>query len=309
MCANSRNFAQTEMQLPKISVIIPTLNRSNELKRAIKTAKLQTLEPFELIVIDDGSAPAEHDAIKQCCNQFGARLIRHERNRGAAAARNSGMRAATGDYMAFLDSDDEWLPNKLDEQWNLLVTSRVQVCASAFHYIRSEDRRVHQKPEIRLPAPILSLRDLVWGCTISPGSGLMISRALVEQIGPQDTSLRRYEDWDWLIRIACRGEKILVCMLPLFVVRQTSIPKFEVVEAAAERLVKRHESTFRTAGLRSWLRFRSTIELELASVASKNGKQSTAVSHAIRGIAMWPLRNFRFWRKSATALLKSGMHD
>src|ERR1017187_7936626 len=97
---------------PTVSVVIPTYNRARILPRAVKSVVSQTLEDWELLVVDDGSA----DDTEQVVAAFGdsrIHYIRHERNRGQSAAQNTGIRASRGTYVAFLDSDDEWLPEKL----------------------------------------------------------------------------------------------------------------------------------------------------------------------------------------------------
>ena len=99
---------------PRVSVIIPTYNRAHLIGRSIRSVLNQTYQDFELIVVDDGST----DNTEEVVLSFGSektRYIRHEKNRGAGAARNTGIRVARGEYIAFQDSDDEWYPNRLDE--------------------------------------------------------------------------------------------------------------------------------------------------------------------------------------------------
>lgn len=100
---------------PKVSVIIPTYNRSHVLGRAVRSVLNQTYQDFELIVVDDGSSDATVEVVSGFADPR-IRYLRHEENRGAAAARNSGIKAARGEYIAFLDSDDEWFPEKLQKQ-------------------------------------------------------------------------------------------------------------------------------------------------------------------------------------------------
>ena len=100
---------------PTVSVIIPTYNRAHLITRAIRSVLDQTYRDFELIVVDDGST----DNTVEIVNGFNdprIKYIRHDKNRGAAAARNTGIKAARGSYIAFQDSDDEWLPDKLEKQ-------------------------------------------------------------------------------------------------------------------------------------------------------------------------------------------------
>ena len=102
---------------PTVSVIIPTYNRAHLVDRAIQSVLNQTYKDFELIIVDDGSTDNTEDIIKEFQKKDERiKYIRHEENRGGSAARNTGIKAAKGEYIAFLDSDDEWLPIKLGRQ-------------------------------------------------------------------------------------------------------------------------------------------------------------------------------------------------
>jgi len=113
ICHDSSRY---EMSLisPRVSVIIPTYNRAHLIDRAIQSVLAQTYQDFEVIVVDDGST----DNTEEVVLSFGSEkmlYIRHDKNRGVGAARNTGIRVARGEYIAFQDSDDEWYPNRLDE--------------------------------------------------------------------------------------------------------------------------------------------------------------------------------------------------
>lgn len=103
---------------PIISVIIPTYNRAHLIGRAIRSVLNQTFSHYELIVVDDGSTDNTEEVVKSFRDSR-ISFIRHERNRGVSAARNTGINAAQGEYIAFNDSDDEWLPTKLERQMAL----------------------------------------------------------------------------------------------------------------------------------------------------------------------------------------------
>ena len=97
--------------MPKVSIIIPTYNRANLLPRAIKSVLSQTFKDFELIVINDGSTDNTEEVIKKFQKKDERiKYILHKDNKGEAAARNTGIRIAKGEYIASHDSDDEWLP-------------------------------------------------------------------------------------------------------------------------------------------------------------------------------------------------------
>ena len=92
-----------------VTVVIPAWNRARELPAALASVARQTAQPAEVVVVDDGST----DRTAEVAAAHGARVVRHEENRGVSAARNSGIAAASHDWIAFVDSDDEWLPRHL----------------------------------------------------------------------------------------------------------------------------------------------------------------------------------------------------
>jgi glycosyltransferase involved in cell wall biosynthesis len=112
---------------PTITVIIPTYNRAHCIGRAIQSVLAQTFTAWELIVVDDGSSDGSAEALAY----FGDRIrIIHQANAGPAAARNTGARAAHGQFLAFLDSDDEWAPEKLESQVKLMASEGVILSAT-----------------------------------------------------------------------------------------------------------------------------------------------------------------------------------
>ncbi|TAK34595.1 MAG: glycosyltransferase family 2 protein, partial [Saprospiraceae bacterium] len=119
---------------PAVSVIIPTYNRAKTIERAIDSVLNQTFSDLELIVVDDCSTDFTVDVIKQYTDE---RLIyiRHENNRGEGGARNTGIRNSRAKYIAFLDSDDEWFPNKLEKQMPVIQESDSKVGIVYSHYI------------------------------------------------------------------------------------------------------------------------------------------------------------------------------
>jgi glycosyltransferase involved in cell wall biosynthesis len=111
---------------PSISVIIPTFNRATWLRQAMASALRQSCGDFELIVVDDASTDATRELVANVGDPR-VRYLRHDRNRGAAVAKNTGIGAARGGFIAFLDDDDEWLPTKLEKQLAKFNTSPADV--------------------------------------------------------------------------------------------------------------------------------------------------------------------------------------
>src|SRR5690348_13147078 len=109
-----------------VSVIIPTHNRSDFLRNAITSVLNQTYQDFEIIVVDDGSTDNTSEVVANFSDER-ITFIRHDTNKGGSAARNTGILASKCDYIAFLDDDDEWLPDKLRKQMEILVASPPEV--------------------------------------------------------------------------------------------------------------------------------------------------------------------------------------
>ncbi|HQL63938.1 MAG TPA: glycosyltransferase family 2 protein [bacterium] len=220
-----------------MSVVIPVYNSASTLGRAIRSVQSQTFQDFEVIVVDDGSS----DSSEMICRTTGdarIRYFRHEMNRGAAAARNTGIRAAQGEYVAFLDSDDEWLPAKLESQRRVMNESPSRVggvVTWTYIHLRDEGLILTNRVEI---GPSLR-KDLSLGCCFNPGSSLMVRREVYNQVGMYDESLRRHEDWDWLFRFADRFT-LEVVRQPLVRVYRGNTPPIDQVEAATLEIIKRH---------------------------------------------------------------------
>ena len=121
---------------PLVSVVIPTYNRANKIVKAIKSVQDQTFENWEIIVVDDGSQDKTCEVIEQILNKDQRiRLIRHQKNKGAQAARNIGIKAAKGEWIAFLDSDDQWLPESLELRLKVARKENVPVVYSQAYII------------------------------------------------------------------------------------------------------------------------------------------------------------------------------
>ena len=186
----------------KISVIIPTYNYGRFVARAVASALAQTLPPHEVIVVDDGST----DETAEVVGRFGdrVRLIR-QTNAGVAAARNHGVRLSSGDFVAFLDADDEWLPAKLERQagrWAAepelgLVHCGLQEVGPGGAKLRTCSEGAEGWVSEKM---ILFDRPVICG----PGSTSLIPRAVFDQVGGYDERLPPTEDWDLSYRIACR---------------------------------------------------------------------------------------------------------
>lgn len=186
---------------PKVSVIIPTYNRARLIGRAIRSILNQTFQDFEIIVVDDGSTDNSKDI---CCSLNDSRLhyIRHEQNRGGGAARNTGIVAAQGEYIAFQDSDDEWLSDKLERQIQILEKASNEVGVVYTAFIRVDGSRVFYLPSFEVVKKEGNiLNQLLKGNFVSTQT-TMIRMSCFEKVGMFDEMLPRFQDWELFIRIS-----------------------------------------------------------------------------------------------------------
>lgn len=187
------------MNAALVSVIIPTYNRKALVLEAVDSVLSQQYTPLELIVVDDGSTDGTAGRLTACSNRI--HVIRQP-NAGVSAARNRGIRAAKGEFIAFLDSDDLWLPEKIERQVSFFMDhSDARICQTEEIWVRNgkrvNPRKRHRKPSGFIFRPSLEL------CLVSP-SAVMMRSGLFDTVGLFDESLPACEDYDLWLRIACR---------------------------------------------------------------------------------------------------------
>lgn len=184
----------------QLSVIIPTFNRANVLARALDSVLLQTLDQgafsIEIIVLDDGSTDETATLIAQ---QYPSVRYYYQDNQGVSSARNLGLMHAKGEWIALLDSDDEWLPNKLNRQFQLLAHSGLKVCHTEEIWIRN-DVRVNQMNKHKKTGGWIFKKCLPL-CAMSPSS-IIIHKSVFKDVGDFDEGLPACEDYDLWLRIA-----------------------------------------------------------------------------------------------------------
>ncbi len=190
--------------MPLVSVIIPTFNRGWILKEAIDSVLSQSFYHYELIVVDDGST----DNTREILASYPRIIAVTQENRGVSAARNKGAELSTGKFIAFLDSDDLWLPRKLEYQVNFFKKNPfARICQTEEIWIKNGTRinpkKRHKKPSGMIFEKCLEL------CLVSPSS-VMMTRELFYEAGGFDESLPACEDYDLWLRISYKNPIYLV---------------------------------------------------------------------------------------------------
>ena len=184
---------------PLVSVIIPTHNRGWVLSEAIDSVLAQDFQDYELIVVDDGST----DDTREILDTYGRDIIvLHQTNKGVSAARNQGIAQAGGQLLAFLDSDDIWLPRKLSQQVDFFKLHPDAVINQTEEIWIRNDVRVNPKDRHRKPSGMIFERSLGL-CLVSP-SAVMIKKTLFDAVGVFDENLPACEDYDLWLRISCQ---------------------------------------------------------------------------------------------------------
>lgn len=190
---------------PLVTVIIPTYNRGWILKEAIDSVLSQDFEDFELIVVDDGSTDNTQDILDGYARDI---IALRQDNRGVSAARNAGIASASGQLIAFLDSDDLWLPGKLSRQVDFFKSNPdVMICQTEELWIRN-GKRVNPKKRHKKFSGMIFKHSLPL-CIVSP-SAVVLKRSLLDKTGVFDESFPACEDYDLWLRISCKYPVFLI---------------------------------------------------------------------------------------------------
>ena len=191
----------------EFSVVIPVYNRPIAVLRAVRSALKQTITPREIIVVEDGS-PHPVDQAKLESLDSRVRVIFHETNKGGGAARNTGIAAARSRWVAFLDSDDEWRPTKLERQFACLEVSPDAI--AAFTGIEFVDE-VGSVGRTSAPPLSISLLDLQRMNVLNTTSSALVRRDALQAVDGFDPGLPSCQDWDLWLKLRSIGT---FCIVP-----------------------------------------------------------------------------------------------
>ncbi len=284
----------------EISVIIPVYNGRDTIMRAVNSVLAQSYQDFELLIIDDCSSDNPQDLLSELDDKRIC-YIRHEKNKGAASARNTGIMNAKGKYVAFLDADDLWSKDKLQKQYDFLESASPQtkaICTS-FEMVRNNGnigkRLLSKKKNWQ--------EELIGGCGVSPGSTLMAVRAVFfdDDVGLYPEDMRRLEDWDWLLNYIYKYDlEVLEDYTAQIWV--SGYPKYKVVcESSRVLFYKQKHKIIKNFGACHLGRFKAGIEIEKGGAAFSKGLYAHAFYHALKAFIFSPDRVLkllkRLWHK------------
>lgn len=189
-----------------VSVVIPTYNRAGSIIKAVESVLNQTYQNIEIIVVDDNSSDNTEELIKLLGNDK-IRYIKNEMNLGPSGARNKGIQHAKGEYIAFQDSDDEWLPSKLEQQLQLFQQEDYGLVYCAYRYLKGSLNYKYPSEKYSLEELEGNIFESMFEMNKISTQTMIIKKEVLKQVGGFEETLRCLEDWELALRI-CYKYKI-----------------------------------------------------------------------------------------------------
>ncbi len=224
---------------PIVSVVIPMFDRASTIEVAVRSVLMQTESRIEVIVVDDGSTDASLDVVRRICDDR-VRTVELATNNGANAARNAGIAIATGRWIAFQDSDDEWLPRKLELQLAALDAEPLAVAAWCAMVVvdstSTASKFVAYLPTIPAAKLRTSFTTRILRHSIVSNQTLLMNAEALRRIGGYDESLPALQDWELVIRLSQEGALEFVDE-PLVIQRLSA----DSISRSAEKRVRARE--------------------------------------------------------------------
>jgi glycosyltransferase involved in cell wall biosynthesis len=212
--SNNGYDSRSTSTVPMVSVIVPTYNRGYCIAACLRSVLDQSFKNFEIIVVDDASKDDTRAQVDSVGDPR-IRYVAHEKNKGGAAARNSGIRVAGGEFIAFLDSDDYWHPEKLDKQISALQKLGLGYGLS-YTWISCVDEEGKEVLRINPDIDGDCFQEMLVSNFIGSFSNIVVRKALLLEVGALDETFRSCQDWDLFIRLTRRAA---VHCLPEYAVR------------------------------------------------------------------------------------------
>ncbi|RAW45634.1 glycosyltransferase family 2 protein [Halorubrum sp. 48-1-W] len=291
-----------------VSVVLPTYGRPAYFEDAVKSVVTQTYPAVELVVVDDCS-PEPVAPLLDGIDTDGVdvTLVRHEENRGAAAARNTGIDAVRGRYVAFIDDDDVWLETKLERQLAAMNSSGPNVGAVYTGQRYVDDGRT---TNVRTPTTSGDVTEaMLRGASLNPFSCMLVEKSVVDTAGGVDVRFPSWQDREWYFRLSLHTEFAAVPE-PLVVRRmgheQISGDYETKRDVSYPLLLNKHLDLAREYGCEG--AFRATLLRSLAGTALDSGRYRDAVRHALAAVRHRPTYGLA-WMTMAAAVGGPVTHD
>ena len=276
--------------VPKVSVVIPAYNYAAFLPKAIDSVLSQQFTDYEIIVVDDGST----DSTAQVVAQYGARVrYIHQKNAGLPAARNTGIKAARGEFVGFLDADDQWLPTFLKQAVETFARLSPDFAIVAFRpiYVDQNGNQLGLKRIVAERDEEITCADIIFK-TRFPPSAVVARRAALDACGGFNPVLRSSEDRDMWIRMATRYRVFLHHeRLMLFRRHSGSMSKHadRMKENIRKVLLNSYQNNFVPRDRWFfWMRVWSFYYFQTAWMYYEEGRRSAAVRDMLQSVFLWP---------------------
>jgi glycosyltransferase involved in cell wall biosynthesis len=289
----------------KVAAVIPVRNRPAQLSQALRSVQLQSHPVTEIIVVDDASTDETATlALTLAAEDRRIRLLRHSKRRGGSASRNTGWNASDADWIAFLDSDDEWLPEKLERQVEYLKGHGSALACFTGCQARGDIGGYR-------PPKAVSLFDLQRSNILGTTSTALVSRFALAAIGGFDENLPSCQDWDVWIKLRKQGE-ILVIPDPLVFFEQGGKDRISknyvsVIEGHRmlfERILKEVD------GLVPRLRVRASHHARMSQIMLDDfGEPFQALVFSVRSGLRWPNGHAAYFLRRSLKKLAQAMYE
>lgn len=269
---------------PEVSVIIPTYNRSHQIGRAIRSVLYQTFQDFEIIVVDDASTD-NTERIVRALNDERIRYIRHDLNKGGGASRNTGINASLGEYIAFLDDDDEWLEDKLKKQIETIRNLPHEIWGgiycSFFYIMDGKTKTIKAVLRGNFTKEILN-NEIMMGAS---SSTLLFSKEAIKETGLFDETFERHQDWEYLIRFF-RKYKLFSLEEPLVKAygRVHNIPDGEILARVKEKFLSKFRDDIKLFGDETGKEIIAKNWLEVSIAFAREGKIRESLHYARKSL-------------------------
>ncbi|OYR38137.1 hypothetical protein DJ82_12745 [Halorubrum sp. Ib24] len=284
-----------------VSVVLPTYGRPEYFEEAVGSVASQTYPAVELIVVDDCSPEPVAPLLDEVDTAgVDVTLVRHEENRGACAARNTGIDEAGGEYVGFIDDDDVWLETKLERQVEVMESSDPDVGA-----VYTGQRVVTGGETTNVRAPTTSgdvTAAILRGASLNPFSCMLVDAAVVEAAGPLDVRFPSWQDREWYFRLSTRCEFAAIPE-PLVVRRmgheQISGDYETKRDVSYPLLLEKHRGLARKYGCED--EFLAYLSRSLAGSALQSGRYGAAMRHALVSLRYRPTYGLAWATMAAAA--------
>jgi glycosyltransferase involved in cell wall biosynthesis len=277
-----------------VTVVIATYNRASLLARAIRSVLAQTMPEWELIVVDDCSTDETEQAVKSFSDER-IRYIRHDRKRRVSAARNTGIRCARGEYVAFLDDDDEWLPEKLEKEVAVFRNSEDAVgLVYTGKMVLDENGKIVQ---LRMPTKSGWLYEALLDYEfIGSPSRVTIKKQVLDRVAGFDEAFLNREDYDLWLRVA-KVSKIACC--PHYLVKRYLVSEWKT--ASVQNICRAWEQILRK--FRSDMKPRTAAKhFSRVAILLFNYEPARARALAWEGLRIWPIQPLLLGALAVSAL-------